>query len=134
VSDSVSKRPRYSHDRYAYSPNRIHGSPEPLDDSTCRPGDRLRDSIHDRRKSSIQEEKRRGQRLFGGLLSALSQGTPNGQQKRRLEVEKRQHEKAKQQKAADEKLRRETLANLKTIREGEQIKFNEAAVGIVLSL
>jgi len=66
--------------------------------------------------------------LFGGLLSTLSQSTPNGQQKRRLEIEKRQQEKAKQQKAADEVRRAERLANLKTIRKAEQIKFNEESV------
>lgn len=76
----------------------------------------------------MQEEKKRGQRLFGGLLSTLSQSTHNGQQKRRQEVEKRQQEKAKQQKAADEKRRKEALADLKTVRETEQIRFNEEAV------
>lgn len=76
----------------------------------------------------MQEEKKRGQRLFGGLLSTLSQSTPNGQQKRRQEIEKRQQERAKQQKADDEIRRKEKLAQLKTVREAEQIKFSEAAV------
>lgn len=76
----------------------------------------------------MQEEKKRGQRLFGGLLSTLSQSTPTGQQKRRQEVEKRQQERAKQQKADDETRRKEKLASLKTVREAEQIKFNEVAV------
>lgn len=76
----------------------------------------------------MQEEKKRGQRLFGGLLSTLSQSTPNGQQKRRQEVEKRQQERAKQQKADDETRRKEKLAQLKTVREAEQIKYDEATV------
>jgi hypothetical protein len=58
----------------------------------------------------------------------LSQSTPNGQQKRRLEIEKRQQEKAKQQKAADEVRRAEKLANLKAVRKEEQIKFDEESV------
>jgi len=58
----------------------------------------------------------------------LSQSTPNGQQKRRLEIEKRQQEKARQQKAADEVRRAEKLANLKAIRKAEQIKFDEESV------
>jgi len=78
----------------------------------------------------MQEEKKRGQRLFGGLLSTLSQSTPNGQQKRRAEVEKRQQEKAKQQKAADETRRKEMLANLQTVRRTEQVKFDEQSVSI----
>lgn len=76
----------------------------------------------------MQEEKKRGQRLFGGILSALSQSTPNGQQKRRLEIEKRQHERVKQQKDADEQQRREKLADLNKVRKTEQIKYDEAEV------
>lgn len=78
----------------------------------------------------MQEERRRGQRLFGGLLSTLSQSTPNGQQKRRLEIEKRQAEKAQQQKHDDEVRRAEKLANLKKIRNTEQIKFDEESVSL----
>lgn len=74
------------------------------------------------------EERRRGQRLFGGLLSTLSQSTPNGQQKRRLEIEKRQAEKAQQQKHDDEMRRAEKLASLKKARRAEQIKFDEESV------
>ena len=83
----------------------------------------------DRRKSSIQEERKRGQRLFGGLLSTLSQSTPNGQQKRRQEIEKRQQEKAQRQKAEDEGRRSQKLADLKAVRRAEQIKFDEQSVG-----
>ncbi|TVY93289.1 hypothetical protein LAWI1_G000684 [Lachnellula willkommii] len=84
----------------------------------------------DRRKSSVQEERKRGQRLFGGLLSTLSQSTPNGQQKRRQEIEKRQQEKAKQQKAEDEGRRTRKLADLKAVRKAEQIKFSEQSMRI----
>ena len=74
------------------------------------------------------EERKRGQRLFGGLLSTLSQSTPNGQQKRRLEIEKRQVEKAQQQKHDDEVRRAEKLASLKKVRRAEQAKFDEESV------
>ena len=86
------------------------------------------DQNAERRKSTVQEERKRGQRLFGGLLSTLSQSTPNGQQKRRQEIEKRQKEKAKQQKAADEIRRGERLAKLKEVRKAEQIKFDQKSV------
>ncbi|TAQ85803.1 hypothetical protein B7494_g5870 [Chlorociboria aeruginascens] len=82
----------------------------------------------DRRKSAVQEERKRGQRLFGGLLSTLSQTTPNGQQKRRLEIEKRQQEKAKQQKMEDEVRRVEKAAELKDVRKAEQVKFDERSM------
>jgi hypothetical protein len=48
--------------------------------------------------------------------------------KRRLEIEKRQQEKVKQQKAADEVRRAEKLANLKAVRKTEQVKFDEESV------
>jgi hypothetical protein len=44
------------------------------------------------------------------------------------EIEKRQQEKAKQQKAADEGRRAEKLANLKAVRKAEQVKFDEQSV------
>ena len=81
-----------------------------------------------KRRSSVQEEKKRGQRLFGGLLSTLSQSTPTGQQKRRQDVEKRQAEKAQQQKLDDEVRKAEKFAKLIKIRAIEQTKFIEESV------
>jgi hypothetical protein len=130
VSDLTPKRPRLSLDASSHSPTAIHGSPKPIraEEDGLPEKDQARDPNQERRKSSVVEERKRGQRLFGGLLSTLSQSTPNGQQKRRLEIEKRQQEKAKQQKAADEVRRAEKLANLKAVRKAEQIKFDEESV------
>jgi hypothetical protein len=130
-SDSTSKRPRLSHDGSIGSPTTLRDSPQPIDPSRDAPPETKRDLISERRKSSVQEERKRGQRLFGGLLSTLSQTTPNGQQKRRLEIEKRQQEKAKQQKAEDEIRRKEQRAKLDVIRKAEQVKFNEESVSNV---
>ncbi|KAJ3532907.1 hypothetical protein NM208_g8223 [Fusarium decemcellulare] len=52
----------------------------------------------DRRRLATQEEKKRGKRLFGGLLSTLSQTTGSTQQKRRLEIERRQQDRLQKQK------------------------------------
>ena len=82
----------------------------------------------DRRRQFNQEEKKRGQRLFGGLLSTLSQTTASSQQKKRLEIERRQQEKAQQQRVEYDKRRSEKLAQLKSIRKIEQVKFNEQVV------
>ncbi|KUI59832.1 hypothetical protein VP1G_07051 [Cytospora mali] len=79
----------------------------------------------DKRGSFSQEDKKRGRRLFGGLLSTLSQTTTNSQQKRRHEIEKRQQEKAVQQSREDEKRRSEKLAKLERIRNIEQVRFDE---------
>jgi len=84
--------------------------------------------VQAKRRSSVQEEKKRGQRLFGGLLSTLSQSTPTGQQKRRQDIEKRQAEKAQQQKLDDEVRKAEKLAKLIKIRAIEQTKFIEESV------
>lgn len=127
TSEATSKRPRLSLDAGAGSPTALRHSPEPIDPSK-KSAENGKDSVNERRKSSVQEEKKRGQRLFGGLLSTLSQTTPNGQQKRRLEIEKRQQEKAKQQKLEDEVRRAEKLAKLKAIRKEEQVKFDEETV------
>ncbi len=83
----------------------------------------------DRHKGILQEERKRGQRLFGGLMSTLSQTDSNSQHKRRLEIERRQQERAQQQKIEDDKRRAEKLARLTEIRKVEQIKFDEKAVG-----
>jgi pinin/SDK/memA/ protein conserved region len=131
-SDSTSKRPRFSHDGSVGSPTTLRESPQPIDPSKDAPPETTKDPISERRrKSSVQEERKRGQRLFGGLLSTLSQSTPNGQQKRRLEIEKRQQEKAKQQKVEDEIRRKEQRAKLDVIRKAEQVKFNEESVSNV---
>lgn len=81
---------------------------------------------------SKEEERKRGKRLFGGLLSTLSQTTSNSQQKRRQEIEKRQHEKVAKQKAEDDIRRNERLSKLSTVRKIEQVRFDEQVVSVQL--
>ena len=129
--DASSKRPRVSEDGTAGSPSALRASPEStIQESGVKqePSAKAKDLTQDRRKSSVVEERKRGQRLFGGLLSTLSQSTSNGQQKRRLDIEKRQAEKAQQQKLDHEMRQAERLAKLKEIRKVEQIKFDEESV------
>ena len=83
----------------------------------------------DRRQSASQEEKSRGKRLFGSFLSTLSQtNAPSSQQKRRQDIERRQHAKVSQQRAEDDKQRQEKLAKLNVARKIEQIRFDEQVV------
>ncbi|KAK6834204.1 hypothetical protein PG987_008898 [Apiospora arundinis] len=79
----------------------------------------------ERRLSASMEEKKRGKRLFGGLMNTLSQTTTNSQQRRRQEIERRQQEKATQQRAADTKHRDVKLGKIREVRQREQIKFEE---------
>ncbi|RDL34443.1 uncharacterized protein BP5553_07571 [Venustampulla echinocandica] len=128
--ESLSKRPRVSEgpDGNETSPTTLEPSSKPVESQTDTAEEKPKESGKDRPKSSAQEERKRGQRLFGGLLSTLSQTTPNGPQRRRQEIEKRQQEKAKHQKAEDEGRRAEKLASLKAARQAGQIKFNERSV------
>jgi len=112
----VEQRERESLDRDRDVPRRPSG-PEP-----------------DRRNRNLQEERKRGQRLFGGLLSTLSQTTANSHQKKRLEIERRQQERAHQQKAEDDKRRAERLAKLDRVRKIEQVDFDERVVRGTLTL
>lgn len=87
-----------------------------------------------RDRPSKEEEKKRGKRLFGGLLNTLSQTNTGSQQKKRREIEQRQHERAQKQRAEDEKRRGEKLARITEARLQEQIKFDEKVVRGVFSL
>lgn len=104
-----------------------HGDP-PAQDSAqdSRPRDEdPRASTARRAPLSRDEEKKRGKRLFGGLLSTLSQTNSSSQHKKRREIEQRQQEKAQKQRAEDEKRRTEKLARITAARWKEQIWFDE---------
>ncbi len=82
----------------------------------------------DRRASVSQEEKKRGQRLFGGLIDTLSQTTGTSQQKRRLEIERRQQERAEHQKIEDDRRLAEKRAALDRERRIGQVRIDEQVV------
>lgn len=104
----------------AESPSTLRDSPKPADKSDIqKPADR---------KNSTQEERKRGQRLFGGLLSALSQSSAGTQQKRRQDIEKQQQERAKRQKLEDEGRQQEKLQILKELRTQDMVVFEEESV------
>ncbi|TQN73357.1 Pinin-like protein 1 [Colletotrichum shisoi] len=94
-----------------------------------RPRDQGADTNAPRRAPlSKDEEKKRGKRLFGGLLSTLSQTNASSQHKKRREIEQRQHERAQKQRAEDDKRRTEKLARITEARWREQIKLDEKAM------
>lgn len=118
TSPQPSKRQRVSPDG-ARSPSATQESPKPID---------KRDALKPDRKNSLQEERKRGQRLFGGLLSTLSQSSAGTQQKRRQDIEKKQQEKAQRQKLEDEGRRHEKLQILKALRTQDMVGFEEESV------
>jgi len=89
------------------------------------------------RADALQEEKKRGKRLFGGILGTLGRpAAPSTHQIRRRDIERRQqqeqqqhkqYERAHQQQKTEEdkKLQAGKLAKLKRMREVEQVKFDE---------
>lgn len=87
-----------------------------------------------RRKGVTQEEKKRGMRLFGGVLSTLSQSNPTTQQRKRQEVEKRQQERVRQRQLEVEKKRSDKLARLTDVRKEVQIMFDERVVPLPMLL
>ena len=93
----------------------------------------LNDRSAGRRPSASLEEKRRGKRLFGTFLNTLSQtnSSTSSQQKRRQDIERRQHARVSQQRAEDDKQRQEKLAKLNAARKIEQVKFDERVVRIL---
>ncbi|ESZ90198.1 hypothetical protein SBOR_9422 [Sclerotinia borealis F-4128] len=140
VSEEASKRLRISTEDSAGSPSTLHSSPQAIDSSKHESSGKAQPlgnspeksrNVHpERRRSSVQEERKRGQRLFGGLLNTLNQSTPNGQQKKRQEIEARQKERAAQRRAEAEDRKKEKIANLKAIRVVEQVKFQEGSMRI----
>ncbi|KAK4179288.1 pinin/SDK/memA/ protein conserved region-domain-containing protein [Triangularia setosa] len=79
------------------------------------------------RKLVTQEERKRGQRLFGGILGTLSgqAGPSNSLHKRRLDIERRQHERTQKQEVEDEKRRKERVERTRKERMIGQIEVDE---------
>lgn len=91
ITDHDSKRRRLSADGDA-SP---HAQRRPSQSS---PVERERpDERKPAPRGRKEDERKRGQRLFGGLLGTLSQSSTSAAQKRRADIEKRQQDKLKNQ-------------------------------------
>jgi len=74
------------------------------------------------------EERKRGKRLFGALLGTLAQSSSSTAHKRRVDIEKKQHTKLKQQAEELDELKKQRLNALMEIRRQEQKKYNKQSV------
>ena len=87
-----------------------------------------------RRKSSLfsggVEEKKRGQRLFGGLLNALSHTSTKPVHKKRDEIEQRQRERLKYEDEQRDEERRVKREELDRVRQGEQKRWQEESLKV----
>ena len=87
------------------------------------------DRPSDRRRSGQLEERKRGQRLFGALLSTLSQSSSSTAQKRRTDIEKKQQAKLKLQAEEYDEEKKLRFEALMEVRRREQRKYNKQSVG-----
>jgi hypothetical protein len=74
------------------------GSPQSQAQHPSSPAQEAEQSLEKRPvRRGREDERKRGQRLFGGLLGTLSQSSNSAAQKRRADIEKRQQDKLKSQ-------------------------------------
>ncbi|KAF2233492.1 hypothetical protein EV356DRAFT_503575 [Viridothelium virens] len=126
VSSSASKRPRLSTD--ATAPAAAQDSAPPSKEP---PIDRRRG----RQIFGRAEERQRGQRLFGGLLSTLSQSSQGGagaaaRERRKAEIERKQAEKLKARDEEYDEEKKRKLEELTRVRRGKQWIWDEQAMRI----
>lgn len=86
------------------------------------------------RQGGRDEDRKRGQRLFGGLLGTLSQSSTSAAQKRRADIEKRQQDKLKSQDSEYDGLKKRRRERRDMIRRREKPFYEREAVRLFLLL
>jgi hypothetical protein len=81
-----------------------------------------------RPRGGRDEDRKRGQRLFGGLLGTLSQSSSSAAQRRRADIEKKQQEKLKSQDAEYGELKKRRKEQRDEIRRRETPLYEREAV------
>lgn len=81
-----------------------------------------------RPRGGRDEDRKRGQRLFGGLLGTLSQSSSSAAQRRRADIEKKQQEKLKSQDAEYGELKKRRKEQRDEIRRREMPLYEREAV------
>ena len=80
------------------------------------------------RKAGADEERKRGQRLFGALLGTLSQSSTTAAQRRRADIERKQQDKLKEQDAEYGENKKRRYEELMAARRREQKVYDRQAV------
>jgi hypothetical protein len=75
-----------------------------------------------------EEDRKRGQRLFGGLLGTLSQKPSNAAQRRRADIEKKQQDKLKTQDVEYGELKKRRKEQREEIRRREKPLYEREVV------
>jgi hypothetical protein len=92
------------------------------------PNDRRGSGSEPKPAAPVRRERGRERRLFGAVLGALSQNTATAGQKRRSEIEKRQHARRQLEDEESEQRKAERIARRKEQRWREQKHFEEESV------
>ncbi|KAJ5811467.1 hypothetical protein N7474_007768 [Penicillium riverlandense] len=125
ITEHDSKRRRLSTeagDNTSYSERRRLSSQELAPD---RPPPERKPS---RQGAGRDEERKRGQRLFGGLLGTLSQSSTSAAQRRRADIEKKQQEKLKSQAEEYGELKKQKREQRDAIRKKEHPLYEREAM------
>ncbi|KAJ5366351.1 hypothetical protein N7541_000292 [Penicillium brevicompactum] len=121
VSEYDSKRRRLS-SQANISPQSERRRPSSPPASTREPEERP-----SRPRGNRDEDRKRGQRLFGGLLGTLSQKPSNAAQRRRADIEKKQQDKLKTQDAQYGELKKRRKEEREEIRRREVPMYEREA-------
>lgn len=125
ISEHDTKRRRLSaQDNESPQSQRRRSSPAPAEQPTERRPAR----------SGREEERKRGQRLFGALLGTLSQSSNSAAQKRRADIEKKQRDKLKVQAEEYGELKKRRKERREAIRRREKPFYEREAVGSFFAL
>ncbi|KAI4158812.1 MAG: hypothetical protein LQ342_007109 [Letrouitia transgressa] len=117
VAEEASKRAKLSEDA-SHTRDEQSSPPKP------------QDTLSERRKSGLLEERKRGQRLFGALLGTLSQSSSSAAQKRRTDIERKQQAKLKLQAEEYDEQKKQRLEALKAARRKEQKIYDKQSMQI----
>nr|KMM72062.1 hypothetical protein CPAG_08361 [Coccidioides posadasii RMSCC 3488] len=83
-----------------------------------------------RQKTGREEERKRGQRLFGALLGTLSQSSLTATQKRRADIERKQQAKLKQQDEEYDEQYRKRREELMARRRRDQVVYERESLRV----
>ena len=129
ASEQEAKKPRLSgHDQFQESANTNGNHGESPTQPKEQRSPRDKSETEARRKNALDEEKKRGRRLFGGLLGTLSQQATNTTHRRRVEIEKKQKEKLRAQDEEEEEDKKRQLEQLTEERVQYQSLWDEETV------
>ncbi|KAE8371366.1 pinin/SDK/memA/ protein conserved region-domain-containing protein [Aspergillus bertholletiae] len=121
-ADSESKRRRLS------SQHDHTGDQSPTERKQSSPDGAERKPERRPGRGGREEERKRGQRLFGALLGTLSQSSNSAAQKRRADIERRQQDKLKLQDEEYDELKKKRREERIVIRKKEQKLYEEESM------